>query len=251
MNLLPFFDPDRPEHQKNTDIGPHLHLPPAPFQDSVQLIANIMCDKAYRELICSLNQTQYEFFTHIMQVASQKEKQELCFLHGGAGTGKSHVLKALYQGLHRICCTEAGQSREMYKILIMAPTGKAAYNVKGSTIHAAFHIPANQSLQDYKPLTFDILNTLRVKYKDVEWILCDEISMVSNQLWKYVYLRLQQIKQNNEPFGGVNIIAIGDMYQLQPVLGHYVFMDLKGNYGPLATNLWCEYFTMFELHEIM
>ena len=62
---------------------------------------------------------------------------------------------------------------------------------------------------------------------------------------------LQEIKQCKEPFGGVNIIAIGDMYQLQPVKANYVFMDLRHNYGPLATNLWCEYITMYELDEIM
>ena len=90
-----------------------------------------------------------------------------------------------------------------------------------------------------------------MKYRELEWILVDEISMVSNDLWKYVHLCLQEIKQCKEPFGGVNIIAIGDMYQLQPVKANYVFMDLQHNYGPLATNLWCEYITMYELDEIM
>ena len=74
--------------------------------------------------------------------------------------------------------------------------------------------------------------------------------MVSNNLWKYVHLCLQEIKQCKETFGGVNIIAIGDMYQLQPVKANYVFMDLRHNYDPLATNLWCEHITMYE-HEIM
>ena len=133
----------------------------------------------------------------------------------------------------------------------MAPTGKAAYNVRGTTIHAAFHIPANQPLQDYKPLSFDVLNTYRMKYRALEWILGDEISMVSNDLWRYLHLCLQEIKQNKDPFGGVNIIAIGDMYQLQPVKGNYVFMDLRHNYGPLSINLWHEYFTRYELEEIM
>ena len=133
----------------------------------------------------------------------------------------------------------------------MAPTGKAAFNVRGRTINAAFHIPANQKLQDYKPLSYDTLNTYRMKHRELEWILVDEISMVSNDLRKYVYLHLQEIKQCKEPFGGVNIIAIGDMYQLQPVKANYLFMDLQHNYGPLATNLWCEYITMYELNEIM
>ena len=60
-------------------------------------------------------------------------------------------------------------------------------------------------------------------------------------------LHLQGIKQSKDLFGGVNINTIRDMYQLQPVEESYVFMGLKHNYGPL----WCEYFTMYELEEIM
>ena len=73
----------------------------------------------------------------------------------------------------------------------MTPTGKVAYNVRGTTIHVAFHIPANQLLQDYKPLSLDVLNTHRMKYKKLEWILGDEISMISNDLWRYLHLHLQ------------------------------------------------------------
>ena len=75
--------------------------------------------------------------------------------------------------------------------------------------------------------------------------------MVSNEAWKYVKLCLQDILQNKLPFRGVNIIAISDLFQLQPVKSYFIFMDLKHNYGPLATNWWCEYFTLFELTEIM
>ena len=75
--------------------------------------------------------------------------------------------------------------------------------------------------------------------------------MVSSEAWKYVSLHLQDILQNKLLFGGVNIIAISDLFQLQPVKSNFIFMDLKHNYGPLATNLWCEYFNLFELTEIM
>ena len=54
---------------------------------------------------------------------------------------------------------EAGQSKDNCRILVMAPTGKAAYNAKGSTIHAALHIPANTPLHEYKPFSYDVLNT--------------------------------------------------------------------------------------------
>ena len=103
-----------------------------------------------------------------MNVATNRVKHELCFFNGGKGTGKSHLLKTLYQGLHQVCCRDAGQNKDTYKVLVMAPTGKAAYNVRGTTIHASFHFPANQPLQDYKPLSFDVLNTYRMIYRELE-----------------------------------------------------------------------------------
>ena len=185
-----------------------------------------------------------------MLAAKTMCKQTMCSLHGGAGAGKSHVLKVLYQGVYHTLCTEAGQSRENYKILVTAPTGKASYDVKGTTIHTALHIPANQSLQHCKPLPFDVLNTNQMKYRHLQWILTDEFSMISNDFLKYVHLCLQDIKCNNEPFGGDNIVTIGDLFQLQPEKGEFIFMDLKYNYGLLAINLWCEYFTIYELHRM-
>ena len=61
----------------------------------------------------------------------------------------------------------------------------------------------------------------------------------------------QDIKCSNKPFRGTNITAIGDLFQLQPVKDNLIFIDLKTNSGPLATNLWCEHFSIFELDEIM
>ena len=57
---------------------------------------------------------------------------------------------------------------------------------------------------------------------------------------------------SKEPFGGVSIIVLGDLFQLEPVMDAYVFKDMKNSeYGALAPNLWRELFTMFELDEIM
>ena len=102
----------------------------------------------------------------------------MCALHGGAGTGKSFVLQALYQSLYCLICHTAGQNRDDCWILVVAPTGKAAYNVKGSTIHSALHIPASQSLHDYKQMSHDTLNTYQMKYKHLQWFF------VMNFQWK-------------------------------------------------------------------
>ena len=64
--------------------------------------------------------------------------------------------------------------------------------------------------------------------------------------------RLKDIKGSKEDFGGVSIIAIGDLFQLEPVMDRYIFKDLDNSeYAILASNLWQNYFKMFELKEIM
>ena len=64
--------------------------------------------------------------------------------------------------------------------------------------------------------------------------------------------RLKDIKGSKDDFGGVNIIAIGDLFQLQPVFDGYVFNDIQGSeYSILLPNLWKKYFRMYELKQIM
>lgn len=64
--------------------------------------------------------------------------------------------------------------------------------------------------------------------------------------------RLKDIKGSSLPFGGVSIVAICDLFQLQPVMDNYIFKDMVNQeYGVLAPNMWQELFKMFELKEIM
>ena len=233
------------------DIGPFLGIASAHTQlDDVDLIPNVMTDEKYYELLGQLNKKQEEFHTHIMHQAAQSSEQVLCALHGGAGTGKSTVTRAIYQGLYRLLNKRSGEDFSLPRALLIAPTGKAAYNIHGCTIHCAFMIAANQKLE-HRALSWDNLNILRNRFHGIEWILLDEFSMVGNTMLKLIHLCLQEAKGNQLPFGGVNIICVGDLYQLQPVMQSYIFMDISTEYGPLATNLWKEYFTIFELTEIM
>lgn len=55
----------------------------------------------------------------------------------------------------------------------------------------------------------------------------------------------------NTPFGGLSVIAAGDLFQLKPVFDNWIFNNTNHGYGDLATNIWNEYFTLFELTEIM
>ncbi|XP_060553980.1 uncharacterized protein LOC132715026 [Ruditapes philippinarum] len=82
-------------------------------------------------------------------------------------------------------------------------------------------------------------------------LIIDEISMVGNKMFSFIHQRLQQIMGSNKLFGGLSILAVGDMFQLKPVFDGWIFENLSNDYGPLATNLWNEHFKMFELQEIM
>ena len=102
---------------------------------------------------------------------------------------------------------------------MLAPTGKAAFNIKGNTIHSALAIPACQSLKNYKPLDSSRLNTLRSQLGGVKLIFLDEISMVGSTMFNVqINNRLKDIKGSKENFGGVSIIVIGDLFQLEPVI---------------------------------
>ena len=124
--------------------------------------------------------------------------------------------------------SRAGEDFNEVKILLLAPTGKAAFGIKGNTIHSTLAIPASQSLKNYKPLDSSRLNTLRCKLHAVKLIFLDEISMVGNTMFNVqINNRLKDIKGSKEAFGGVSIIVLGDLLQLEPVMDGYVFKDMK------------------------
>ncbi|MCG8622811.1 MAG: AAA family ATPase, partial [Proteobacteria bacterium] len=247
-----FLIPEDEPNQNNYDLQEDLKIQKFNYIDSIQTKPNTLDQTELTNLINSLNSKQYEFYQYIIQKELQNEnEQTLVCLHGGAGTGKSYTLKAIYQTLNQILNSKPGQTTTDLTTLLIAPTGKAAHNIKGHTIHAAFHIPANQSLANYTQLSWDNINSYRSKYLNLKWIICDEISMVSNYMLKFIHLRLQEIKCNNLLFGGINIITVGDLHQLKPVMGQFVFEDYKKDYGPLATNLWTENFKIYELTDIM
>ena len=159
----------------------------------------------------------------------------------------------MYQAALKYYNTRAGDDFHQIKVILLAPTGKAAYTIKGNTVHSALAIPANQSLRNYKPLDLSRLNTLRSQFGGVKLIFVDEISMVGNSMFAIqLNNRLKDIKGCKEDFGGVSIIAIGNLFQLEPVMDGYIFKDLKNlDYTLLAPSVWHKHFKLFELDEIM
>ncbi|XP_033725386.1 uncharacterized protein LOC117315346 [Pecten maximus] len=239
------FDPDTQPH-KNYDIGPDIGLPAK--NSDVQTSPVRIPDDQYHKLLQSLNCKQREFHNHVSHWIQHKDEPLYAFLTGGAGTGKSVVIDTLYQTLHRTLCSEEGENPDDIRILLCAYTGKAAYNINGMTIASAFHKKMYQSQQN---MYADELNTYRTKYRHLSVVIIDEISMVGNKLLAFIHERLQQLTGTKQDFGGVSIIAVGDLYQLSPVGDSWIFKDLSCPGQGLATNLWKEHFSMFELTEIM
>ena len=131
-------------------------------------------------MVQKLNKEQKEFFYHVLHLIQTSESAFYCFLSGGGGVGKSRLSKSFYQAALKYYNTRAGHDFHQIKVLMLAPTGKAAFNIKGMTIHSALAIPACQSLENYKPLDSSKLNTLRCQLGGLKLICLDEIS--TNQI---------------------------------------------------------------------
>ena len=97
------------------------------------------------------------------------------------------------------------------KVIKFAPTSKAAYNIGGNTVHSALQLPANKGFH-YTALDNDPLNMIRSKLTTLKVVLTDEISMVGSGMFNLVNLGLQQIMGSKMPFGGVSIIAVGNLF---------------------------------------
>ena len=166
----------------NADIGIDLGIRSANETGNIVLQTELN-DVEYRELMRSLNKKQQTFVSNTLNTLKQCSTAQIFrFLSGGAGVGKSHVIKALHQSLIKYYDNLAGCDFNKATVLLLAPTGKAAFNIGGNTIHNALHILPNQSLV-WKPLSMDKLNTFRCKYQDLKIVVIDEISMVGNKLF--------------------------------------------------------------------
>lgn len=133
-----------------------------------------------------------------------ENSSESLFITGRAGTGKSTLL-----GYFR--------STTKKNVVVVAPTGVAALNVRGQTIHGFFKFKIGMTVHDVKKITAEIDQKM---YKKIDMLIIDEISMVRADMFDCIdrFLRLNG-KNPSEPFGGVQIVVIGDLFQLPPVVG--------------------------------
>ncbi|MBN3301915.1 PIF1 helicase, partial [Amia calva] len=219
----------------------------------VSLVENCQCTISKEDaeyLLRSLNDKQCEIFYKIRQWCLTKSLGDnpeplRVFVTGGAGTGKSHLIKALYYESSRILARTAPNPDDIC-VLLTASTGVAAYNIGAATIHSTFAIGIDAKLP-YQPLGEEKINTLWSKFGNLQVLIIDEISMVDHNLVAYIHGRLRQIKQTGDHslFGKVSIIAVGDFYQLSPMKGTALYNDTR------AVNLWNDEFCVAELTEIV
>ena len=124
----------------------------------------------------------------------------------------------------------------MPQVLLLAPTGVAAINIEGLTIHSGLGIPIGHHGNDL-PRLGDVI--------------IDEISMVSNLLLLYIHQLLVEVfgSSSDLPFAGISVIVFGDFYQLPPIQQRTIYAEYKDAWLNISP-LW-RLFTIAELHKVM
>lgn len=168
---------------------------------------------------------------YVLQFINQTNRS--VFLTGKAGTGKTTLLKEIIRSTHKNC-------------VVVAPTGIAALNAGGVTIHSMFQLPFgsflpdNSSPQFNENTKFESRATLRRHFKmsslkksvirNMELLIIDEVSMLRSDLLDAIDFMMQSVRKNNLPFGGVQVLFIGDLLQLPPVVREEEWRILRNYY---------------------
>ncbi len=208
------FDTTQPQYPSVSVMTlPSLHasmssdsqLPPSLFSYQIDLRAAI--DQVIIEYQLFHNAEQLRAFEIVAEHVCFGGPQLRMYIGGVGGTGKSHVVHAILRLFVLL-----GRRNQ---VLVSAPTGAAAILIGGYTIHSLLLLPYKENT-NLQPLT--------VLWKNVSYLIVDEVSMVSAHLMGDISSRLQHAKgasniAEDTPFGGVNVIFLGDFGQLSPVSG--------------------------------
>lgn len=152
------------------------------------------------------------------------------FLTGKAGTGKTTFLKEILKKTEK-------------QAVVVAPTGVASINAGGVTIHSMFQLPTTSFIPtadfinpEWFTNTTELARIQRLRkdkrkvLQELELLVIDEISMVRADLLDAIDLTLRRIRKNAMPFGGVQVLAIGDLFQLAPVVKEHTWNVLQNYY---------------------
>lgn len=156
------------------------------------------------------------------------------FLTGKAGTGKTTLLHKIVEHTHK-------------NVVIVAPTGIAALNAGGVTIHSFFQLPFGGFIPEFLPeplfagnIKLETKETLKRHFhfnsvrqnliRSVELLIIDEVSMLRADLLDAIDWTLRHVRRNNQAFGGVQVLFIGDLLQLPPVIKPEEWSILQNHY---------------------
>ena len=148
-----------------------------------------------------------------------EETGQNVFLTGRAGTGKTTFLREL-------------RRRSVKRMLVLAPTGIAAINAGGVTLHSFFQLPFGLYLPGYhRKNRFRIGKDKIELMQKMELMVIDEVSMLRSDLLDEVSSLLQKYRRDRRPFGGVQLLLIGDLQQLAPVVKDAEWTEMKAYYA--------------------
>jgi len=136
-------------------------------------------------------------------IDTMEKSTQNVFLTGKAGTGKSTLLSVFREETRK-------------KVVILAPTGIAALTVRGATIHSFFQFKPNINAEDAERHARNWKK--KGMFKRIDTFVIDEISMVRADLLDCVDIFLKTVLRKDKPFGGKQMVFIGDLYQLAPVV---------------------------------
>jgi hypothetical protein len=150
------------------------------------------------------------------------QTSEHLFLTGKAGTGKTTFLKYIRENTHK-------------KTIVAAPTGVAAVNAGGTTLHSLFQLPFEPYIPGassaFKKNLFRFSKQKLDMLKQLELLIIDEVSMLRADTLDAIDDFLRSIRRKQQPFGGVQILYIGDMFQLPPIAQKDEWELLKNHYA--------------------
>ncbi len=130
------------------------------------------------------------------------DRTPVVMLIGRAGTGKSHFIRALVN------------DDPSYPQALLAPTGLAAMNIGGQTVHSFFGFPPRPLIGSHEKPNWFFTRTARA----LKRLIIDEVSMLRADVLDAMNLHLQVARKSSRPFGGVQMLFVGDFYQLPPVV---------------------------------
>jgi hypothetical protein len=159
-------------------------------------------------------------------------------------------MKALFQMLIRIYDSNSSSDPMKPKGLIVAYTGKVAYNAGGTTVHSALLMPFNKS--HFLPLNKEMLDTLSKLYDELQLVFIDEASLIGSRFLYSIDNRLRNIKHvHTKYFGDIDMIFCGDLYQAQPIQDSLIFEQPTVNMQTMTHDFWKDNIKCFELHTTM